>query len=811
MPTAMKNCTPTILISLVTLCCLCEYTSNNDISLAQILPDNTLPQNSVVTINGNVISINGGSQLGTNLFHSFQKFSVAQTNTAFFNNTINIQNILARVTGNNISQIDGILKANGTANLFLINPQGIIFGTNARLDIGGSFIASSANSINFQDGFQFSAVNPQASNLLTVSTPLGLQMGLNPQPITVRGNGDGIRTTSNLIDTLAGLRVGSTKTLALVGGDIAIAGGTLKTAGGNIELSSLGSLSQVQLNPSNRGFTLSYGATTSFQDIRLSNKASIDASGLGSGNIQVRGKTISLLGGSQIQSSTLGNQTGGTIFLKATDKIQLIGLSPDRRTASGLLAEIKPSAFGSAGNLTIETPQLLMQDRAIISVDNRGNGTGADLTIRTPTSLEAINSFITAIIRPNAQGKGGNLSFETGLLSLQGSQISADVQGKGNGGSIYVRASDKIEAIGSAPDGSPSGFLIVVGRSGTGRAGDITFDTPKLSLLSGAAISSGTFGQGDAGSIGINAADLVEIIGRDASGLRPSALVARVAATAQGKGGNIAIATNRLVVDQRAVISVSDDAGIKGAGNVQINANFMLLDRGSALSASTKAGTQGNIFLNTSNLQMFNNSQIQANALGFATGGNIKIITDTLVALGNSDITANAQQAAGGRVIINAQGVFGTAFRRVLTPQSDITASSELGAEFSGVVQLNITGVDPSKGLNKAPLQIIDSSHLIVQRCQADVTQSKFTITGKGGLPPSPNAIITASNIHEIVGSSEPIANSPTDLPQIDLTNEIIEANNWKMEPNGRIVALINSHSPNSLNSSNINSWKPCN
>ena len=193
---------------------------------SNIVPDSTLgAENSTVIQNFGgqpVEAIAGGAQRGQNLFHSFREFNVSQGRGAYFlSPNAAIQNILARVTGGNPSEILGTLGTLGASspNLFLINPNGIIFGQEARLDVRGSFVATTAPSLAFPDGSQFSATNPQAAPLLTVNLTPGLQYGRGQAPITHAGN----------------LTVGAGQSLTLIGSTVTNTG-NLTAPGGRVEV-----------------------------------------------------------------------------------------------------------------------------------------------------------------------------------------------------------------------------------------------------------------------------------------------------------------------------------------------------------------------------------------------------------------------------------------------------------------------------------------------------------------------------------------------------------------------------------------------
>ena len=189
---------------------------------AQVIPDATLPGEATTVILDTVVRgqeaelINGGALRGSNLFHSFLEFNVVEGQRVYFANPAGVESILSRVTGPNASQIMGTLGVNGSANLFLLNPNGIIFGPNAQLDISGSFLASTADHFTFADGSQFSAITPQVTELLSVNVPLGVQWG--------PGGADPLTNNANLA-------VPTGQTLTLIGGEVTHTGSLAAPAG----------------------------------------------------------------------------------------------------------------------------------------------------------------------------------------------------------------------------------------------------------------------------------------------------------------------------------------------------------------------------------------------------------------------------------------------------------------------------------------------------------------------------------------------------------------------------------------------------
>lgn len=270
-----------------------------------------------------------------------------------------MRNIITRVTGGLPSNIDGTIKANGSANVFFINPAGIIFGPNASLSIGGSFIASTANSLKFKDGTEFSANISGTTPLLTISVPIGLQFGANPGEIINQSQAS-LDGAVNTLGVPTGLQVPSSKTLALVGGTISLSDGNLTALNGRIELGSVDSNSYVSLNEVNTHYVLEYSGVQTFRDIQISGVTSgslIDISG--DGGIQVQGKNITLTDNSLIFSIATGSQASGNLIINASESVKLNGGSNIGTFAEG---------EGKAGDVFV---------KAFESVELEGTASGA--------------------------------------------------------------------------------------------------------------------------------------------------------------------------------------------------------------------------------------------------------------------------------------------------------------------------------------------------------------------------------------------------------------------------------------------------
>ncbi len=505
---------------------------------AQVIKDATLPTrvNSTDNLNFTIDSTNNKNRVGNNLFHSFKEFSIPTGGSAVFNNPTDVVNIINRVTGGSISNIDGLIKANGNANLFLINPAGIVFGKNARLDIGGSFFGSTAESIKFADG-EFSAINTTTEPLLSINVPLGLQMGSNSAAIEVQG--DGYTSTSNdsdlfspfIVTSFNGLRVKRGNTLALLGGDVSLNGGVVTADSGNVELGGVNS-GLVNINSTTQGRILDYRQDNiqAFGDIKLSSKALANASGTGSGSIQLQARNISIKDGSKVFIQSRGIESGAEIKATVTDSIEIIGTSPNRSFTSAFLTNAV--GIGDAADITISTPHLLLSGGGVISSETFDSAKGGNIKINaleslqiTKTSLRNPITFGDILTYSFSSGKAGNINIYTKDLSIIGQNITSANYATGNSGNISVSAKN-------------------------------------LTILDGGIIASTTLGIGSGGDVTVNSQS-IKLKGFDFNNFTPSSFGAST--TGMGNAGNLTVNTRSLLLENGGRIDSSTLAsGILG-------------------------------------------------------------------------------------------------------------------------------------------------------------------------------------------------------------------------------------------------------
>jgi filamentous hemagglutinin family protein len=812
--------------SLLLSCCVISPAA------AQISSDGNL-STSVTTPDNRHFTINNGNRAGNNLFHSFQEFSVPTNGSAFFNNAADVQNIFSRVTGGNISNIDGLLRANGGANLFLLNPAGIVFGPNARLDIGGSFFGTTAESVVFQDGSVFSATEPNAPPLLTIDVPVGLQMGSNPGKIAIQGSGHNI-TAANPVFSPYGrspsnseLKVQSGNTIALIGGDITLEGGVLMAESGRIDLTAIGNNQAeppiVNLSNTSSGWSVNSVELGQLGDISLSRESLVDASGTGS--IQLQGRNISLSDGSLALIQNTTSAAAGDITIRAAEVLQLDGMSANGEVRSGL--ENQTLATGNAGGIQVVASDVIINNGAAIFARTFRSGTVGDIVVNASGKIQATGF---SLLKPTSSANSiiGSLAFGTGnsgnievsateLTLLDAGNITTTTFGQGNAGSLTVDVVNSIELSGFNPF-TRSVAVLLSGSFGAGNAGNSRIQAGQIRLSNSGRISSGGFATGNAGNVIVNASEFIEISGEtsvitSSVNILPKVTRAifRLPDVPSGDAGSVTLNTPVLRLQDKGAVSVRNE-GVGNAGSLQINAHRIELNRQGAISASTNSGEGGNITLTLRDVLIArNNSSIDTTSNGIGNGGNITIASPIIIGLENSDIIANAVRGNGGRINITTQGIFGLENRPQRTDESDITASSQFG--ISGTVAINNPDVDPGGSLTQLPEDVTDPSQQIATGCSA-LQESQFVVTGRGGLPPNPterlNSTRTWSDVRDLSAfrSSETVAadradagtdeNSPrlrTVVAEPEPVNPpaIVEATGWMVNEAGNVelVAVV--------------------
>ncbi|MBV6626179.1 MAG: filamentous hemagglutinin N-terminal domain-containing protein [Rivularia sp. (in: Bacteria)] len=619
-------------------------------AFAQIQPDNTLgTQNSIVNdIDALNKRIDGGFKVDGNLFHSFEELNVSEGGSVYFANPQGVIDIFSRVTGNNPSNIFGKLGVLGDANLFLINPNGIIFGENASLDVGGSFVATTANGVEFGEQGSFSVSNPETPRLLNVSpSALFFNAVANQQ--------------TNSIESQAFLIVPNGKSLLLLGGNISpnaestgnivLNAGRLRASGGRVEIGGLGEPGKVDLNTINNQLSLGFPEDIERVDVSLLNTAEIDVTAGGAGDISIYARNIDILEGSDICAGIGADQAcgglnldngsdnvqAGDITLNATEKITIAN------PVSEVYNDVNPGAIGNSGNINITGKSVEINDGGRISASTFGKGNSGSINIFGEDTVsvkdsENNNTFIfnnVGFDNVEVIGDTGEINITTGSLFVtDGAQIQSLVYGEGNSGKITINARDQVSFDGRDTSDFPSSARSRVEVGGVGNGGGVDINTTSLSITNRAQITSVTQGRGNAGNISINAQNQVFLLNSD--------IISEVSEEGGvGEGGDINISTGSLLLQDGSSL-LADVENFGKAGNITINVRERMVVEGEGLGSlanstdifpsqisttveSDAVGEGGNIDISTNSLSIDDGGFISSRTSGKGNAGNIKL------------------------------------------------------------------------------------------------------------------------------------------------------------------------------------------
>jgi filamentous hemagglutinin family protein len=690
------------------------YQPSNRVPIA----DNTL--GTQVSGSNNNFAITGGVNRGQNLFHSFQDFSVPTGGAATFINPVGNQSIITRVTGNLGSDINGIVNTNG-ANFFLINPNGVVFGSNAQLNVGRVFAASTANGINLVDGAGRAIIfgtNPSGDAPLLAVNPNVL---FNVAQFNLGGGAGEIRNFGTLQPSNLNQYIG------LIGGNININGGQLNAPGGKVELGGLAVPGQVGFSAVGDIPRLSFPAGIARSNVALTNKSTVSTIGAGKGDVVVNARNINLAGDSVIRAGIEQGQgtptiVAGTVRLNATGGIEI-------DTNSAVVNNVRANAQGQGGDIVIDADTLAIRDEgSAIQAGTYGRGNTGDIRVKIAgnTDFSGTNAGINTLVAGTGVGNGGNVSIETGALSLKnGAKLAAITTGQGNAGNINVNARNAVSLVGAD--------IASTMEEGVGTGGNIGIKADSISLRQGATIAASTFAIGDAGNIALTAKNTISLAdpnttifsagergsigngGKISIDAKSVSLVngaqLNAANSGMGNAGSIAIAAKELVSLAGAntiIFSTIEAGGVGKGGKISIDASGVALSDGAQLrSLSRGKGDAGDVSITASQAVTLTGERTAIfNTIepgGAGTGGNITVDAGSVL-LSNGSFLAASNNGTGnaGNVNVKATGsvdIIGTKSPNLVGGISSLVSNKTFGNSGNIAVDARTFGLQDSAAI----------------------------------------------------------------------------------------------------------------
>jgi len=613
-----------------------------------------------------------GSRSGANLFHSFQEFNINNGESAIFSGSADINNVISRVTGGNISTINGLLQSNiENADFYFINPAGILFGQTAQIDVPASFYVSTANSILFSDNTEYFSTLENSSSL-SIAEPLSF----------------GFVKSSNANITMNGalLTLNPGNTLSINTGTIDINESELLVENGNLHLNTTEEAGQnIPLNQNdkieNNNNSGQINIVQSF----------LDVSGNGAGTINLNSGNIQLTNSALLNSNIGDNPATGYSTIKADSVSMNQGWIINDNGGDNSSAPI---------NLQVENV-LNLKNNSVISSDSYGSGNASKLFI-SAQNLTVENSLILS----NSQQGSGNGNLVTVKVSeditlLNGSTIGSSTYSNGNAGKVLIESNNLI--INAGQTEQFTGIASQAGTGSQGNAGKIQLDINNhLDIQPGGKVSTDSFAIGNAGDIIIKAENL---------------------------------SINRLDNIITGILSQAKASSLGNAGNIDIEIKDSVnINNGGEISTSTFAkGNAGNITLNTNNLNLSGTDSelltgIFSNAEQESTGhaGNLIINVRDNLDINYADISSDAKeysQGNAGQVNITADiinmtnGAYIGSNTDAIGDAGNINVTTNI-LDINGLGKDYTTGIysDTSSGGDAGTINLIIADNLTMQQ-----------------------------------------------------------------------------------------------
>jgi filamentous hemagglutinin family protein len=738
-----------------------------------------------------------GKQVGGNLFHSFGKFGLATGESATFSGPATVNNVIGRVTGGARSDIDGKIQSNiAGANLFLINPGGIVFGPNATVNVSGAFHASTADYIKMADGAKFQATHPDGSTLSAAPPAAFGFLTASPPAISVSGSQ---------------LNVSPGQTFGLVGGPVSIApsptsitGARLAAPAGLIHVTSAAGTGEVPVDPRNiSAMTVSkFGAVEikggSSPSILTASSPSGSHAG---GSVFVRSDTLTIDAGI-LAANNSGSGPGGQLVLQADSKITLInkaqvqalalgnGTGANVTISTGQSGTISADAAtvqvgsvgeGNGGTLTVNAGQLVLTNGAGFTSHSQGGGNGGDIAITAGSVLLDINPPVdpnTGLFAPtgvvsdtSGAGHGGSITLAAGELTLHnGAAVLAQSSGLGNGGAVSVSVGGALIVDSGASLGTaayragnagnvvvtatgPIGIDMTVGilpsvlggigsqTVGAGDAGNVSVTAGELTITNNGVIVSPTGAAGNSGAISVNVSGALAISNLSGDPKIPTGILAAIGSDSSGSAGNISVSAGTLSIYNGQISSAELGSG-KNAGNISVNAGTLSIYNGQISSSSCNgsscgSGNAGSISLwGDSQLTLGGNSVVQAST-GNGNGGSVSLHSPTLTVDDSTIVVNTLGSGIGGSISLRGENQI--SLNRAIIQAVALSSGSSGGISIStapgGAVSADFSMVhtgNTETGSGKTGPLSIETGQLILK----NGTQVANVVLGSGNAAP---------------------------------------------------------------------------